>query len=59
LRTSTKRALVRSAPLTFCAPTSIDPLPWDGTAHQRMTDAAALAKILRGERLPPLPGDAT
>jgi hypothetical protein len=57
LRTSTRRALFRGAHLTLCAPTSINPLPWEGAAHRRMADAAALARLLRGERLPPLPGD--
>lgn len=57
LRVSARRALFQGDFQVLDAPQEILPLAWDGTAHQRLQDAQALARLLRGERLPPLPGD--
>lgn len=56
LRTATRRALFQDGLLTLAPPAEIVPVPWDGSAHRRLHDAQALARLLRGERLPPLPG---
>jgi len=57
LRLASRRALFRGDRLVLDAPREILPLAWDGSAHQRLKDAQALARLPRGERLPPLSGD--